>query len=276
MHSIKKPITKKTTPNLFRAYVPNYTPMNDKEEKEDEQPPIEERPYYVYEGKHVQRVYHFYISGMIDEPFKYVDMIHRLQDAREGDIVFIHLNTMGGYVDTGVQLINAMQTSAAHVITSLEGQAASMGALMFLAGDEYIIHDDCLLMIHNYSGGAWGKGHELLANAQGVNRWIEKFFRKLTVPFLTEDEFQTVVDGKDFWIDSDEVRKRLKAMAKAMEDDLVQKEIQKEERKIKRMEREIAKLKEEEKQLKEAETNTTKKPTRKRAPKKVKEETTEE
>lgn len=235
-----------------------------KDDEENTPSTMEERPFYFYENTYTQRTSHFYISSMIDEPHKYVDMIHRLHVANEPDIVFIHINSPGGLVDSGIQIINAMQTSNAQVITSLEGQAASMAALMFLAGDEYVIHDDCMLMLHNYSGAAWGKGHEILQQAQGVSSWLQKMFHKLVVPFVSEEEFEEMMNGKDLWMDSDEVRKRLKAAARVIEEAEMQKEIQKEERKIKRLETQLKKLKEEEKEAKEAEKQEKKPPTTRR------------
>ena len=185
-------------------------------EREHEEDDAEEkdRPYSFYQQKIATRQLHYYISGPVEEPAKYTEMIHQIRCAGQNDVVNIHLNTPGGLVSTGVQLISAMRASQAHIVTHLEGEACSMGALLFLTADEMVVYDDSLLMFHNYSGGAFGKGHELTAVVEATNKWYSKLARTVCTPFLTADELQKIFDGADLWMLSDEVEKRIKKMAK--------------------------------------------------------------
>ncbi len=189
---------------------------NNKQEKEE----------YIscYESVMVSKVTHFYLSEVIGEPVKYIDMIHRIKMAGPEDIIYIYLNTQGGHVNTGVQIINAMQVSQAHIITVLEGEVASLGTLIFLSGDEFIVHDNCLFMIHNFSGGTQGKGHEQAAAVHGTIKWFTKLARRIYIPFLTEDELDRIIRGEDFWMDSDDVRNRLTKMVKILHKENVAKE----------------------------------------------------
>jgi ATP-dependent Clp protease, protease subunit len=227
-----------------------FTPIRANEEKEDKPLVFEPRPFYMYESTHTARTTHFYISTPIGEPCQYVEMIQRLQCSSEHDVIFIHLNSPGGDLTAGVQILNAMLTSPAHVVTSLEGEVASMAAILFLAGDEYIIHDDCLFMIHNYSGGAIGKAHEIRDQIRGVDQWVENLFKKMLIPFVSEEEFTSLVDGKDMWMSSDEVRTRLNNMAQLLEDQEAERERKKEEAKQKRADRKLKMLKEEQREAK--------------------------
>lgn len=106
-------------------------------------------------------------------------------------------------------------------------------------------------MFHNFSAGAYGKGHELKANVKGVSDWIESFMRRLYVPFFTEKEFDRLLKGEDFWMQSEEIRERLVKMVAAMEKDL-----KKKEREIKALEKKL-------------EAETKKKTVKKKAKKKV-------
>jgi ATP-dependent protease ClpP protease subunit len=75
-------------------------------------------------------------------------LFYTLSTASETDLVYIHLNTCGGDFDTGLQIINYMLASNAHVVTVLEARAYSMGAFIFLTGDELLLHDNCQLLFH--------------------------------------------------------------------------------------------------------------------------------
>lgn len=172
------------------------------------------RPYQHYEQHVARRIQHFYLSSAIEEPDQYVDMIHRIQTASSDDIIYIHLNTPGGHLDTGVQIINAMQSSPAHITVSIEANCHSLGTLIFLAADEFIVHDNCLMMIHNFSGGVFGKGNEQQSQLEAQIKWFNTLARKLYIPFLSCEEFERIARGEDLWLQSDDIRKRLEKMVK--------------------------------------------------------------
>jgi len=187
--------------------------------KAEDQPqtPPEPKPFTYFEAPQSgPKIHHFYISEGVGEPDKYVEMIHRIKTAGQGDVIYIYLNTPGGRVDTGIQMISAMNNSLAHIITVLEGEVCSLGTLIFLSGDEFVVNDHCMFMIHNYSGGAYGKGHEIAAQVAATSTEFSKMARRIYTPFLTDDEITRVIQGEDFWMGSDEVRKRIDNMIKIM------------------------------------------------------------
>jgi ATP-dependent protease ClpP protease subunit len=173
-------------------------------------------PYVYYEAQVSKRIHHFYINREIDAPHFYIDMVHKILSAGEEDVIHIHLNTPGGRLDTGVQIINALQMTKAHVITSIEARCDSLGTFIFLVADEYIVHDNCMMMFHNFSGGTWGKGHEQVAQLDATIRWYNDLARKLCVPFLTPEEFDRIIKGEDIYFHSDEIRKRLERMVRQL------------------------------------------------------------
>lgn len=177
-------------------------------------PEDDKKPFAVFEMPTNQRHISIYLSDAIGDPIDYTDVIQRIKTAKASDVVYIHLNTPGGRVDTGIQIMNAMANTPAHVVTVLEGEACSIGSLIFLCGDEFVVNDDCIFMIHNYSGGYRGKGHELGSFVTAYNEYFEKVARKKYYGFLTEDEIKRVVKGEDFWFDSEEVRQRLDRMVR--------------------------------------------------------------
>jgi ATP-dependent protease ClpP protease subunit len=161
----------------------------------------------------------FYLSGLIEQAALYNDLFYTLRSAGETDLVYLHLNTSGGDFDTGLQIINNMRASAAHVVTVLEARAYSMGAFIFLAGDELVVHDNCQLLFHSYSGFFTGKGSEQQAQAMAVANWFGKFMERTCQPFLSLREIKGILKGTDLWMDSDEIRHRMARLqrpAKAM------------------------------------------------------------
>jgi len=193
--------------------------MMKKDEEDLELDLDEDKVYHHFDQTVTRRIQHYYLSGPIEEPIKYVDMIQKIQVAGAEEIIYIHLNTPGGQLDTGVQIINAMQASNAHIIVSIEANCHSLGTLIFLAADEFIVHDNCLMMIHNFSGGTFGKGNEQQSQLEAQIKWFNTLARKLYVPFLTEEEFGKIVKGEDLWLQSDEIRKRLEKMVASLKSD---------------------------------------------------------
>jgi ATP-dependent protease ClpP protease subunit len=185
--------------------------------KESEQ---EIKPFEYFEQNLNQKVHHFYLSGEIGEPNQYVKMVHTIQSAPAHDTIYIHLNTPGGYLHTGVQIVNAMRNAEAQVVCSLEGEAHSLGSLIFLAADQFIVHDNTTLMIHNFSGAIYGKGKEAEMQMNAALEWFYDIGDKYYIPFLTKKEFEGIVNDTDIWLHADEIRERLEKMVKAKQREL--------------------------------------------------------
>ncbi len=177
----------------------------------------QDKPFQYFEQPVTRRIHHFYLNQAVEEAAKYTEMIFRIQTAGPEDVVYIHLNTPGGYLDTGIQLVNSMQSSQAHVICSLEGEVASLGTMIFLAADEFVVHDNCMMMFHNYSGGVFGKGHEQIAALEATTKWTDEVMQRLYVPFMSQEEWERIKKGEDLYFRADEIRKRLAKMVKILE-----------------------------------------------------------
>jgi len=191
--------------------------MTDDKRLDSDEEDTERSPFTYFEAAVQQKLHHFYISEVISEPSRYVEMIHKIKTAGPSDVIYLYLNTPGGRFDTGVQIIAAMNMTQAHVVTVLEGDCCSMGTALFLSGDEFIVHDHCTFMIHNYTGGVYGKGHEQVAALESATVEAAKFLKSIYVPFISETELDKVINGADVWMGSDGVRTRLTQMVKILE-----------------------------------------------------------
>lgn len=175
---------------------------------------MDKKPYKTFEEKFSASHVHYYISEAIGAADEYVDMIHRISIAGPADTIFFHLNTPGGQLDTGVQIINAIQNTQARVVMILEGMAYSLGTLLFLTGDEMVVNDHGMMMFHNFNGGVAGKGNEITLELEATNKWFATLAKQIYIPFLSEDEVQRLSRGEDMWMQSPEIRKRLAHMIK--------------------------------------------------------------
>ena len=63
-------------------------------------------------------------------------------------------------------------------------------------------------MIHNYSTGLVGKGHEIKQQQAFMEKSMVKAFSDFYLGFLTAAEIESVIEGKDLWMAEDEVKTR--------------------------------------------------------------------
>lgn len=155
-------------------------------------------------------IHHFYINGPIEDDIKvYADLLNVLKTSTEDDTIIIYINSEGGVLRMALQIANSMLSSQARIITSLDGEAYSAATLIFLAGHELIVNPNTTFMIHFYSGGAWGKGHELESRINYLGDHISKVMKSFYKKILTDQEMDDVISGRDIYMDSDELLRRL-------------------------------------------------------------------
>lgn len=65
------------------------------------------------------------------------------------DTVHLHINSPGGDVISGLSIVSAMQSMRAFIHVHVDGIAASMAAVIAIAGDKISMQDYAKLMIHN-------------------------------------------------------------------------------------------------------------------------------
>ena len=170
---------------------------------------------WIRDPKTVAVLHEFYISGEIESPECYIDMFDIIRHTRHDDTVKIYLNSYGGDLFTAIQFLRVLSECNGEVIVSVEGACMSAATLILLAADSVEITPHSSIMIHNYSSGTFGKGSEMHWQIQHERKWSENLFSEVYEDFLTTKETKEVLDGKDIWLDSDEVIERLQYRSKA-------------------------------------------------------------
>lgn len=150
-----------------------------------------------------------YLLNEIGPQDEYAELCHRLYNAKKDETFTLHLNTPGGYIDSALMIIDAINTSKATVNARISGSVASAGTILTLACKNVVVSDHVSFMIHNYSSGMAGKGHEMKAYQQFVDKNLNVAFKAMYKGFLTEEEVDEIIEGKDLWLNKQEVEERL-------------------------------------------------------------------
>ena len=151
----------------------------------------------------------FYLNSTIGSPEEYAEWNQILRSSGEQDVVYLHINCYGGQALTAVQLMRAISESRATVVASVEGACMSAATFLFLMADVCEISDHSIFMFHNFSGGTIGKGNEMMAQVHHNDKWARELMESIYKDFFTQDEINSILEGKDYWLSPDEVTERL-------------------------------------------------------------------
>ena len=154
--------------------------------------------------------YEIYIND-IKSPSEHIDDICLLRHASEQDTIYMYINGPGGYVDTGLQIINAMQSSRAKIVTVLDGAAKSMCANIFLAGNELMVQPYSMLMLHDMLHSfMYEKGASVIQQAvDSYNHVFEQLVHDYLEGFLDEAELGQLKNGVDLYFHGEEIVERI-------------------------------------------------------------------
>lgn len=157
--------------------------------------------------------YSITLTGGLGPAEDYLEELQLIRELKEGETVHLNINGYGGQVATLVQFVNVINGTAGIVQGNLEGMAHSCHSMLFLACHSWTVGSNCIMLVHNYSAGDYGKGAELKASVDAKHNWCGSIAKDIYEGFLTEDELATVLDDKDIWINSEELVPRLNNLA---------------------------------------------------------------
>lgn len=112
----------------------------------------------------------------------------------------VYINSYGGEVAEGLAIYNALKRHKAKVITHCDGFAASIASVIFMAGDERIMNESSLLMIHNAWVYAAGNADQLRKQADDLDKITQASVAAYVAhSTLSEDEIKALMDAES-WI----------------------------------------------------------------------------
>jgi len=173
-------------------------------------------------------IHHINIFGPIEGPEEWQEELNLIRSAGPNDRVVIHLSTPGGNFETCCQFRAALLETEAETVASIEGSCHSSGSMIALSCQAVAVYDTALMLCHNYSGGDYGKGAELLQSVTEQNKWIANVMRAIYKHFLTEEEIEGLIKDKDIWLHPEDITMRweLRDLALEKEEELERKELE--------------------------------------------------
>ena len=154
-------------------------------------------------------LYEYYLVDDIGEASDYIELCDVLRSASPNDEVLIRINSGGGSLATANMIVNSIRESQAHVHGFIESTCASAATLIYLSCHSYSLSEDADMMVHTSSSMYGGKEHEQHSYVTFSRKKIHKMVRDRYAGFLTEKEIENVLNGQDYYFDSEEIGERL-------------------------------------------------------------------
>lgn len=128
------------------------------------------------------------------------NLSRQLDQLTDVDTINVNINSYGGEVAEGFAIYNALKRHSAKVVTRCDGFACSIASVIFAAGDERIMHDASLLMVHNVWQNASGNAAELRKQADELDVMTQRTRSAyLANVSISEEELTALMDGES-WI----------------------------------------------------------------------------
>ena len=157
--------------------------------------------------------YDFYFDEPIGAKADFRQLLQLLYNANNSDVVRLFISGPGGDVDTLLDIINAVNCTDATVIGILTGQASSAHSILALAVPQLQVCERARMMLHSASMGDYGKLQEVESNVAFTRKILDSVVDEFYAGFLTADEIKEMSLGRDFYMQSPEIMKRLKRRA---------------------------------------------------------------
>ena len=132
----------------------------------------------------------------------------QLQQLTDITTINVHINSYGGEVAEGLAIYNSLKNHKAKVRTYCDGFACSIASVIFMAGDERIMSNASLLMIHNAWSYVMGNAKELRKQADDLDiitqASINAYMNHVNI---SEKELKELLDAET-WLDCNEALKK--------------------------------------------------------------------
>lgn len=160
-------------------------------------------PFPTAKGYQVHNDDKIFLYGPIETSFDFADAIEALSRCERDDTVTIYLSSPGGCVSAVDALLHAIKTAqdkgvVVHCIAS--GLCASAATFVLLECTSFELSDGFHALIHNGSLGDGGSYNQFRASTTFYLKYMEERLRDVYKHFLTEEELDQVMDGKDIWL----------------------------------------------------------------------------
>ena len=131
-----------------------------------------------------------------------------LDSADPGKDISIYINSPGGSVYAGLGIYDTMQFIASDVATICTGMAASMAAVLLVAGKEgkrsALKHSR--IMIHQPMGGAQGQASDIEITAREIQKLKKELYTIIAEHSHTDFDKVWADSDRDYWMTAQEAQ----------------------------------------------------------------------
>lgn len=131
-----------------------------------------------------------------------------LDSTDSGKDISIYINSPGGSVYAGLGIYDTMQFISSDVATICTGMAASMGAVLLVAGQEgkrsALPHSR--VMIHQPLGGAQGQASDIEITAREIQKLKKELYTIISEHSHTDFDKVWADSDRDYWMTAQEAK----------------------------------------------------------------------
>ena len=131
-----------------------------------------------------------------------------LDSTDPGKDISIYLNSPGGSVTAGLGIYDTMQFISSDVATICTGMAASMGAVLLVAGQEgkrsALPHSR--VMIHQPLGGVQGQASDIEIEAREIQKFKKELYTIIAEHSHTPYDKVWADSDRNYWMTADEAK----------------------------------------------------------------------
>lgn len=171
------------------------------------------KPNRILMTQRVATEFHVRLARPITEVDDFDDEFQMLASAGDNDLIRFDIVTPGGSMDTAHMLCRAIHRTAAHTVAYIGPTCASAGTAIALACEEWEIDEMSSFMIHTGSYGYVGMAPHVKANVEHNDKMMDRFVRSTYAGFLSEEEIERVLDGREMYFEGEELANRLVAFS---------------------------------------------------------------
>lgn len=169
------------------------------------------KKYYALEQKENEA--NLFIFGEItswkwlDNDVSAIDIANEL-NSLDVDTINVYINSYGGEVAEGLAIYNTLKAHKAKIKTYCSGFACSIASIIFMAGDERIMYNSSMLMIHNPWSRAVGNSKELRKTADDLDKTTQALINAyMSCINITEEELKELLDNESYILPSEALDK---------------------------------------------------------------------
>ena len=164
----------------------------------------------IYYDTEQFNIYRFYVGDFAEDSVGLHAIFNKLSKAEFNDVIEFHIDSNGGSVNEGKLFYNLISDFKQENVAAILNAGYSMGALLFCMPDTRIVHEFSDLIFHDYSTIMYGKAGDIETNHIHSSKHLRNFFKKIILDkgFMSKEEFEMMLVGKEFWMDTEEMCKR--------------------------------------------------------------------